>query len=1168
MDNINSNSNTNSNMNANINTADDDDNAPARESLDVDDLLTNTATATAPNNTHHRNTPRTPRGRSVTVTQPRARTTGEDSSPPSALPRQDEQGSRNTAAPATPRPRKGGKKGKQQRKEVVLSASYVTVVRASLMTTSRTLSGEEFGFASDEDCHSSLTAFFTQGLYNHHHAWREPFREVTSSLLRVLLRSQEMTSDQQWASLALTVLPGVIRFLSITRNPTPIDLLRHAGEEHGEYATQRILRVAVSLKPYVESVREEIAARARSPRPVTKSGLIERLKRRICRLFHDGRIGAAARVVDSVDEMFRQYGFSRAATEGDGIPRNLVDPGAQLTLEQSKEIISELHPPARDEDELPSVEHDDAHIAANKDLAPIHITTDHIREVIQRLPAGSANGASGWTFSTIRFLYREKNQVLEDDINLLTNFCKAFLSGRLCQDHLLLSRAVLIPKNGGAKYRPLGIGECWYRFGCRVIMRVVAHSVGLKLAPLQLGCGVASGCAIGAAQAICALQAAPETAVLIKTDFTNAFNSIPRRAIYEGLAKYCPGLLRWFRWAYGDSRPLLDHHGRELGRSETGCRQGDPLSPLLFCVAMQPALLRLQDRLKELSTVQLDEDDSASTLAAFLLTAYMDDVTIAVPKSISHRVCALLPEIFGSVGLTLNPEKCAVIGSAALSSSSSASYPFPVCAEGADVLGIPVGTLDFQCAQLRRNLIDTGATIRDLRRFELSPAMGFHLLKACFNARPQYLSSFLLGVNARFDHLIGRFDQLLDREIALLCGAPFSAYGSPEATLTGTIRSLPTNLGGLGVYRHSWVQGQKVSLKLHDRIQDFFDKHYPHGFLSIERNLVLGEEDPAGFFPDFDADTEFATRSQSQADSVRTPQEPSLDEKTDLIFELASDSLISRVAESSRLKAAWLRSNRFEGSGRWLMTAADKKQDINKQFSDDEFRVALRWRLLNSPFEDLFANGRDVTCPACLHLVNHSDPFHCLNCPKLGFLSQRHSVLLRVLRDFIKKRVPTSEIRSTLCYHDVVDGRPLEQYADLTVSVPFKGAKMLDLCVANAACPTRVNDTHRPSHTQDLAAARFWEAKKLVDAANTKEAADGTLVPFVLEATGRLGESATRYIHSITGYHAPPPGVLDYIPPPSRILQDEMSTVVTKAQASIAIQYHRMLREANQFPEE
>ena len=382
------------------------------------------------------------------------------------------------------------------------------------------------------------------------------------------------------------------------------------------------------------------------------------------------------------------------------------------------------------------------------------------------------------------------------------------------------------------------------------------------------------------------------------------------------------------------------------------------------------------------------------------------------------------------------------------------------------------------------------------------------------------------------------------------------------------LRSLPTHLGGLGVHRHTWVQGQKLALQLHERIQKFFDKHHPPGFLKLKRDLVLGEGDVAGIFPAFDPELEFATRDDFDTDPARTPQEPSLQEKVDLISELTSDSLISRVAESSRIKAAWLRSNRFEGSGRWLMTAADKKQDINTQFSDDEFRTALRWRLLRSPFEELYADGREIMCPACSTLVNHNDPFHCLNCPHLGFLSQRHSVLLRVLHDFIRKRVPQSVIRTTLCYHDAVDGHPIERYPDLTVSLPTQGTKVLDLCVANAACPTRVNQTVNPSHRHDLSAADFWEAKKRCDVAHTREANDGTLVPFVLEATGRLGAAAVRYIHDITVYHPPPPGTVEYIPPPSRILQDQMSTVVTKAQATLAMVFHRLLREANQFPEE
>lgn len=186
----------------------------------------------------------------------------------------------------------------------------------------------------------------------------------------------------------------------------------------------------------------------------------------------------------------------------------------------------------------------------------------------------------------------------------------------------------------------------------------------------------------------------------------------------------------------------------------------------------------------------------------------------------------------------------------------------------------------------------------------------------------------------------------------------------------------------------------------------------------------------------------------------------------------------------------------------------------------------------------------------------------------LQFLAVRHSALLRVLHDFIRKRVPQSVLRTTACYHDAVDGHPIERYPDLTVSLPAKATKMLDLCIANAACPSRVNQAVNPSHTHDLSAAQFWEAKKRCDAAHTKEARDGTLVPFVLEATGRLGAAAVSYIHDITVYHPPPPGTVEYIPPPSRILQDQMSTVVTKAQATLAMVFHRMLSEANQFPEE
>ena len=78
-------------------------------------------------------------------------------------------------------------------------------------------------------------------------------------------------------------------------------------------------------------------------------------------------------------------------------------------------------------------------------------------------------------------------------VSVLCRFCEAFLAGKLCPDQLLTSRAVLIPKDG-TKFRPLGIGEAWYRFAARVAAKALATEIGGKLSPLQLGVGISSGC--------------------------------------------------------------------------------------------------------------------------------------------------------------------------------------------------------------------------------------------------------------------------------------------------------------------------------------------------------------------------------------------------------------------------------------------------------------------------------------------------------------------------------------------------------------------------------------------------------------------------------------------------------------------------------------------------
>jgi hypothetical protein len=56
---------------------------------------------------------------------------------------------------------------------------------------------------------------------------------------------------------------------------------------------------------------------------------------------------------------------------------------------------------------------------------------------------------------------------------------------------------VLIPKDGGTGYRPLGIGESWYRIGCLCFLSRIAFA-HLRMLPLQLGAGSRGGAEIAA----------------------------------------------------------------------------------------------------------------------------------------------------------------------------------------------------------------------------------------------------------------------------------------------------------------------------------------------------------------------------------------------------------------------------------------------------------------------------------------------------------------------------------------------------------------------------------------------------------------------------------------------------------------------------------------------
>src|SRR6218665_1603855 len=88
----------------------------------------------------------------------------------------------------------------------------------------------------------------------------------------------------------------------------------------------------------------------------------------------------------------------------------------------------------------------------------------------------------------------------------------------------------------------------------------------------------------------------PEDSVLVKLDFTNAFNTLRRDSLLDAVAREIPELYRFAHAAYSN-RPLL-RYGSKIITSEEGTEQSDPLGPLEFCIALQPVLVKLQSNLR------------------------------------------------------------------------------------------------------------------------------------------------------------------------------------------------------------------------------------------------------------------------------------------------------------------------------------------------------------------------------------------------------------------------------------------------------------------------------------------------------------------------------------------------------------------------------------------
>ena len=106
--------------------------------------------------------------------------------------------------------------------------------------------------------------------------------------------------------------------------------------------------------------------------------------------------------------------------------------------------------------------------------------------------------------------------------------------------------------------RPVAVGEMWRRLTAKCLCNSYKEKARSYFFPLQIGVAQPLGTEVG-------LETTRQwynrnkgnlSAILVKVDFSNAFNCVDRQAFLVQCRHHFPGLSRWAEWCYGQPSKL------------------------------------------------------------------------------------------------------------------------------------------------------------------------------------------------------------------------------------------------------------------------------------------------------------------------------------------------------------------------------------------------------------------------------------------------------------------------------------------------------------------------------------------------------------------------------------------------------------------------------------
>ena len=935
------------------------------------------------------------------------------------------------------------------------------------------------GVVLPEAEYGNLLAKFSSPCDRWSRKWIAPITEISTKLYRIMMADDESTVTR--AICAHNLLPGMLQYCNRRkkRGETPIGFLR---------------MLATSEDPVSDIIRIAEGWYQNLPPPKVfdaEEDNVERTRRYIETQVGKGHLSGAAKA------LFKMQGLL------DG-----VVPAPQLTAEERSHLISTLHPPANEMDEM------EEWIAPQGEGHRVLSTTAHeIRESYYHLDVDKASGPNGWTNSLLKAMGDDKmsaafilgNTEPNDYHIAVAAFANKIASGTIWgvgRELLVQGKLSLIPKAAGLGLRPIRVEGCDFRLITATLNRGARRDVAQHLRPMQMGGGLPHGVEM-AARILDINYDAGNGALAL--DIKNAFNATRHNTILSGLKVMAPHLIPLFLWKYGQSSNIRDNKGVIVATNSTGVGQGDPWGSLFFEVAIHASLVRVRNRLAELEAEHYQQPGNVMGLPGKVF-AYEDDTYICSNLEVLSLLALEIPDLFAVDGFLINVHKSYIFGLHAEEMGADAPDGYVMKEEGMTSLGIPIGCQEFRRAAVRDKLEVITPPIAALAM--LNPRSAMMLLLKCLNKQPSFLLRCTPGWEQIRD-LVRLFDTATATAVASILQFPLND------TREGRM-FLPKKHGGLSLTRHSGMATEKGRVISGLAAIEFFTLYHPERMPALQQSLQQAEvrlgryegvADFTGLTEEQYSLLEFATAAKVLGEGQKKGE-----------AQLAFRAHRFLVRHDQHQDAAWMLSACTESTA-YVSSIIGISSGQDRYFAPEAYRLALRALLGVGP-----SNEPDHTPKVCgchkAYLVGENR-FHAHSCfLNAPLRTARHDEIKRRFCALLKQRFVGANINMEVEVGSKADGSSVT--ADIVVHA---GAVryVIDVMVMDMGATEYLRGAAatNPAATQDAAAVMGEKKKRRVygGVVHPARIPEADVIPFVLEATGRLGPKALSFVREITAGH-------------------------------------------------